>query len=113
MGEKSKQKLERACEGGGWLTLLPISQYGTDISREEFRDALQWILDITLQDPLMACNGCSDPFTVDHTCCYKRGGLVVLQNNLLNKEEADMYGVEYTPDTVTNEPKIHGVTAVG
>ena len=38
---KSKWILEWAIEGGGWITVLSRSQDGTDISRENFRDALR------------------------------------------------------------------------
>ena len=33
LGKKSKWKLEQACEGGGWLTILTKYHYGTGISR--------------------------------------------------------------------------------
>ena len=32
-GIKYKRELERACEGGGCLAVLPIYQYVTDLSR--------------------------------------------------------------------------------
>ena len=41
------------------------------------------------------------------------GGLVGVRNNLLNKEWVEMCEAAYTPAAVTNEPKIHGVAAVG
>ena len=40
--------MERAYEDCGWITVLPRSQYGTDISREYFRDALIWCIDLPL-----------------------------------------------------------------
>ena len=58
--------MEWACEGGGCLSALPISQDGTETPMEYFRDALQWHLDIPLKDPPMTCDGCRKPFTVDH-----------------------------------------------
>ena len=46
LGKKENHNMERACEGDGWVTILASSQYGTDLSREEFRDAkmipLEW-----------------------------------------------------------------------
>ena len=33
VGINYKQELERACEGGGCLAVLPIYQYVTDLSR--------------------------------------------------------------------------------
>ena len=38
---EAKQNMERAYDGSGWLTVLTRSQYRTDLSREEFRDALR------------------------------------------------------------------------
>ena len=74
VGKKANWKMKRACEGGGWLTALPISQGGTDLSREEFRDSLLYHLDLLLQDPPLTFNDCSYKFTVEHVCSCKRGG---------------------------------------
>ena len=41
------------------------------------------------------------------------GGVVGLRHNILNKEWAEKCGVEYTPATVNNESKIHGVAESG
>ena len=38
---------------------------------------------------------------------------VGLRHDLLNKEWVEMCGVTYNPDAMTDEPKIHGVTAAG
>ena len=85
LDKKAKQKLERACEVYGWITILPRYQDGTDMSREDFRDDIRWYLDITLQNTPLECDGCSDPFTVEHECLCNRRGLVNLPHNLLNK----------------------------
>ena len=47
---KAKRKLQRAYDGGGWITVLPIYQDGTEISREDLRYSLRHHLDITLQE---------------------------------------------------------------
>ena len=46
IGRMSKRKLERVCDGGGWIPILTISQDGTDLYREEVRDTFLWILDL-------------------------------------------------------------------
>ena len=66
VGKNAKCNLGRSYEGDGWLTVLPRSQDGTDLSREEFRDALWCNLDLILQDTSLACNSYSNPFTVEH-----------------------------------------------
>ena len=49
-GKNSKRILEWDCDGDGWLTVLPSSQDGTDISREEFRDSFRWRLYLPLHN---------------------------------------------------------------
>ena len=51
LGNKDKRKLEQACKEGGLITVLPSFKDGSDISREKFRGALKWHLDIPLQNP--------------------------------------------------------------
>ena len=48
---KSKQKLDQACNEGGWIKVLASLQDGTYLFREEFRDALRWILILLLLKP--------------------------------------------------------------
>ena len=38
---------------------------------------------------------------------------IVVTHNLMNKDQAEMRGLAYTPDAVTGESKIHGVTEIG
>ena len=83
--------------------ILSISKYGTDLSREEFRYALRWLLDLPLQDPPLTCDVCSDPFTVNQMCCFKRGGGILgLRDNIMNKEWEEMCGATYTPASVVD-----------
>ena len=44
---------------------------------------------------------------------FQEGGIVDIQNNILNKERADICGFVNTPAAVNNEPKIHGIKASG
>ena len=50
VGKKAKRKLEHACKGGGWLTVLASSEDGTGVSRKDFRDALIWCLGLYLRN---------------------------------------------------------------
>ena len=102
MGNKAKRKLKRACEGSGWITVMPRSQDDTDIPRDEFRDALRLQLDPPLQNPPLKCNCYSDLFALDHECGCKRGGIVGIRHNIMNKEWEEMCGAEFTPDAVND-----------
>ena len=74
---------------------------------------MQWCLDLFPQNLHLKCYGFSNHFTMEHARRVKRGGIIGIRNNLLNKEWVEMCGVAYNPSAVTNEPKIHGVTAAG
>ena len=77
-GKKVKINLEQACRGDGCITILPSSQDGTNLSREEFRDDLRWSLDLTFQDTPLKCDGFSDTLIVVYVCCWKKWGLIGL-----------------------------------
>ena len=66
LGKKARWNLKQAYKGCGWPTVLTILQDVTYLYREDFRDTLQWQLDLTLQDTLLTCDGCSGTFTVGH-----------------------------------------------
>ena len=51
VGKKDKWKVEWHCKGGVWITALPGSQDGTDLSGEDFRDELRWCLDLPPPEP--------------------------------------------------------------
>ena len=52
MVKKAGTNLELTCEGIEWLAVLPISQGGTGLSREDLTGVLWWSLDLPLKDPL-------------------------------------------------------------
>ena len=57
---ESNWELQYSCKGGGWITVLPISHYGNDLSREDFMVSLFWCLDILLQYHPLTFDGCID-----------------------------------------------------
>ena len=72
------QLFDISCEKGAsiWLTALPLKEYGFDLSKEDFRDALCLRYGWRPLDLPLTCV-CSAPFSIDHslTCLY--GGLVM------------------------------------
>ena len=63
-----------------WLTALPLKEYGFDMSKGEFRDALCLRYGWRPLDLPLSCT-CGTPFSVEHslTCLY--GGLVTQRHN--------------------------------
>ena len=64
-----------------WLTALPISKDGFNLSSYEFRDALcvRYLKPLT-QLP-SNCDGCGSPFTTSHALDCRKGGLVIQRHN--------------------------------
>ena len=54
--KKAKQNLEWDSKVGGRIIFFSIANHVNYLSREGFRNALWWRLDITLQDNPLACN---------------------------------------------------------
>ena len=52
----------------------------------------------------LVCNGCSEPFTVDHVWFFKKGGIKNIHHNILKKKWVDLCGLLHTPSAVNNQP---------
>ena len=115
--------IQRGSQTGAWLTMLPTFHAHTALTAREFRDAT--FLRYSLQ-PLSlpsCCDGCNEPFSIDHALTCKTGGLVILRHNELRDEyqclaqwaysnsavwEEPLINPTFTPDPATNQ-----VTALG
>ena len=53
---------------------MPRYQDGTDIYREDFREALRWCLDLPQNNPPLSSYICSDKLMVEHTYHFWGGG---------------------------------------
>ena len=73
-----------------WLTALPITKDGFDLSSYEFRDALCLrYLKLLTQLP-SNCDGCGSPFTTSHALDYRKGGLVIQRYNEIKDLHCDL-----------------------
>jgi hypothetical protein len=68
---------------GQWLSVMPSTLNGTELSAQEFRDALLLRHARTPGDLPSHCDGCGAKFDV---CQCKVGGLVILRHNEINEE---------------------------
>jgi hypothetical protein len=57
------------------------SQRDTELSAQEFRDALFMRYGITPPDLPDSCDGCEARFTLQHALGCKKGGLVIFRHN--------------------------------
>jgi hypothetical protein len=80
---------------------------GTELSAQEFRDALLMRYGITPPDLPATCDGCEGKFTLQHALSCKKGGLVIFRHNEIRDELVYLAGKALTPSAIRNEPLIH------
>ena len=90
-----------------WLTALPLKEYGFDLSKGEFRDALSLRYGWRPLDLPLTCT-CGSPFSVEHslTCLY--GGLVTQRHNDIRDLSAAL--LQDVCPNVTREPNLQPLT---
>ena len=97
----------RGQETGQWLSVLPSTVNGTELSATEFRDALLLRYARCPPDLPSHCNGCLQKFSVRHALECKTGGLVISRHNEIRDELSDLASKALSPSSVRDEPKIH------
>lgn len=61
---------------GRWLTVTPKTADHTDLSPNQFKDALSFRYGHTLRRLPVQCDGYEAPMNLTHALNYKKGGLV-------------------------------------
>ncbi len=97
----------RGKDTGQWLSAVPSLVNGTELARQEFRDALLLRLALSPRDLESHCDGCGAKFSVSHGLACKHGGLVISRHNEIRDELSDLASKAFTPSAVRDEPKIH------
>lgn len=102
-----RRTIERGKQTGQWLSVLPSSVNGTELSAQEFRDSVMLRYARTPIDLPSLCDGCGETFSVRHGLECKKGGLVISRHNEIRDELADLASKALYPSAVRDEPKIH------
>ncbi|EJK57532.1 hypothetical protein THAOC_22413, partial [Thalassiosira oceanica] len=71
---RDKKRLERIQETGAFLTVRPSRRDGTELERDEFRDAVLLRMGLVPKNLPKTCDGCGATFTVEHALTCKTGG---------------------------------------
>ena len=61
-----KRKIIRGCKTGAWLSTIPSTVSGTELSPREFRDGLYMRYGISPPDLPDKCDGCGAKFSIAH-----------------------------------------------
>ncbi len=102
-----RRTILRGKDTGQWLSAVPSLVNGTELARQEFRDALLLRLALSPRDLESHCDGCGAKFSVRHGLACKHGGLVISRHNEIRDELSDLASKAFTPSAVRDEPKIH------
>ena len=80
--EVIQRLLELSSEKGasGWLTSLPLSEYGFRLNKQQFVDALYMRYDLAIKDAPRTC-ACGEPYSVNHCLTCRNGGYVIMSHN--------------------------------
>jgi hypothetical protein len=81
MSCNNRRTILRGKETGQWLLVLPSTVNGTELSAQEFCDALLLRYARCPPDLPIQCDGCQQKFRVRHALECKRGGLVISWHN--------------------------------
>ena len=71
-----------------WLTVLPLKEYGFDLNKSEFRDALCLRYGWQLKNLAQHCV-CGVNFSTDHAMICSHGGMTILRHNEIRDITAD------------------------
>jgi hypothetical protein len=100
------RSIARGQSTGAWLTVLPSIVNGTELSAEEFRDSLTIRYGELPSNFPQKCDGCDEPFSLQHALGCKKGGLIIFRHNEVRDELAHLATKAFTPSAVRNEPLI-------
>ncbi len=96
-GRKMAKHLDWMGETGAWLSAM---------SREEFQDNLAICYGLRPRGLPECCDGCNDPFLVEHGLSCKKGGFVGQWHDDVCEELAHLCLMALTPSRISSKPEI-------
>ena len=95
VSEKSKRRLHLSTEKGvsNWLTMLPIAEYGFELSKQQFWVSISLRYGWEISKLPTTCP-CGSKFDIQHSMsCKKRGFVTIRHNNLRDPTAKILSGV--------------------
>ena len=80
MNEKQKRMNTSNQEAGSYNNALPLKEFGYDLNKEQFWDALRNRFNWVIPKLPSEC-ACGSKFNVQHAISCKKGGFVTLRHN--------------------------------
>ena len=105
-GPAATRRMQRSRATGAWLTAMPDTLNGTELSTDEFRDGLRLCYGLVPISLPPRCDGCGERFTVHHAMSCSKGGLILLRHNDVAAEWAHLCSQALKPGAISHEPLI-------
>ncbi len=105
-GRRMAKRLERMGETGAWLLAIPNCFDGTELSREEIQDNFAIRYGLHPRGLPERCDGCNEPFLVEHKLSCKKGGFVGQQHDDICEELAHLCLMALTAARISSKPEI-------
>ncbi len=105
-GRNRANRLGQMGKTGAWLSVIPNRVDRTELSWEEFQDNFTVCYGLCPRGLPECCNGCREPFTVEHGLSCKKGGFVGQQHDNVCEELAHLCLMGLRPSRISSEPKI-------
>jgi hypothetical protein len=96
-GRKVAKCLGRMGKTEAWLSVIPNCFDGRELLREEFQDNLAIRYGLRPRGLCECCDGCREPFTVEHGLSCKKGGFVGQQQDSVCEELAQLCSMAMMP----------------
>jgi hypothetical protein len=107
MTKDLSRTVRRGCDTGAWLTVMPSTIAGTELSADEYRDSLHMRYGREPAGLQPQCDGCGAKFDTRHALSCRKGGLIIIRHNEIRDELCDMACRAFQPSAIRDEPKIH------
>jgi hypothetical protein len=88
--------VQRGCDTGAWLSVLPSPMAGTELSADEFCYSLSICYGRNPTGLQPTCDGYYAMFSACHAFSCTRGGLVIIRHNEIRDELCDMASKLFT-----------------
>jgi hypothetical protein len=108
LSKDRRRTIKRRQHTGAWLSALPSTVNGTELSAQEFRDAVSMRYGITPSDLPSFWDSCDARFSLQHALGCKKGGLVIFRHNEIQDELIHLAEKAFTPSAVRDKPLIRG-----
>jgi hypothetical protein len=102
-----RRTILRGKETGQFLSVMPSTINGTELSAVEFRDALLLRIGRSPGDLRSHCDGCGQKFSIGHGLECRNGGLMIQRHDEIRDELADLASKAFIPSAVRDEPRIY------